>query len=198
MRNEKLKSVSFPLLFFLVAGIIEIHAVCPGRSQCTTGSCCLRCQFTPQGTLCRKEKSACDKPEYCTGKTRNCPRDEFLPDGTLCAGGRRKCYQGVCLKWQQRDGITRTNKSNSLRKVTGFIGKNRIPRKATLNQGQNNSAVLIESKEMKRNTLFVPVVCACALFAVVLVTSMRTMFWYCLERRTRKKLESNIIHFALK
>lgn len=48
------------------------------------------------GTVCRPAVSECDIPEYCTGKSFNCPSDVYEPNGSSCANDTMKCASGVC------------------------------------------------------------------------------------------------------
>lgn len=204
---NKLEVVSINFLLFLAAFVIDVHTLCPDQSQCTTGSCCTGCDFTPRGTLCRGEKRACDKPEYCTGTTSRCPRDTYLPNGTLCHGSKGLCYQGLCLTRQQDDTMTPTNdpsKDNNEGKTAGFIGKN-INRRETgkNNKGKNvtlevkSNGSLRDTQGTQRNILFIPLVCASALLTFIFIVTAYIVYWYYSERKSRKKLESNIINFAL-
>ncbi|XP_057308300.1 zinc metalloproteinase-disintegrin-like bothrojarin-4 isoform X2 [Hydractinia symbiolongicarpus] len=58
-------------------------------AQCATGPCCDKCKFKAQGKLCRdKLDKDCDLPEYCTGKSSECPRNFYVKDGVSCHGNK--------------------------------------------------------------------------------------------------------------
>lgn len=60
--------------------ILKKEAQCSGLHH----TCCEKCLFKNQGTLCRGVKTDCDVPEYCTGDSRDCPADSFIVNGYPC------------------------------------------------------------------------------------------------------------------
>ncbi|XP_066467832.1 disintegrin and metalloproteinase domain-containing protein 21-like [Tiliqua scincoides] len=64
-------------------------------ATCAAGMCCAKCSYLPAGTLCRKETSTCDLPEYCNGTSEWCPKDFYVQDGAPCKDGTY-CYHGSC------------------------------------------------------------------------------------------------------
>nr|XP_056715081.1 disintegrin and metalloproteinase domain-containing protein 9-like [Euleptes europaea] len=62
---------------------------------CTTELCCRECGVAPKGTLCREATGECDLPEYCSGKTVECPPDIVVQDGSPCSDNGY-CYSGTC------------------------------------------------------------------------------------------------------
>ncbi|XP_004614766.2 disintegrin and metalloproteinase domain-containing protein 21-like [Sorex araneus] len=68
----------------------------PG-ADCVGGLCCQNCTFLPSGTLCRKEENECDFPEWCNGKSSQCPDDVYVQSGISCEGGGY-CHEKMCNK----------------------------------------------------------------------------------------------------
>ncbi|XP_066211436.1 disintegrin and metalloproteinase domain-containing protein 8 isoform X2 [Saccopteryx leptura] len=68
--------------------------------ECAHGTCCHECRVLPAGTLCRRQKDACDLEEYCDGQQPACPEDVYQENGTPCHGGY--CYDGACPTLAQR------------------------------------------------------------------------------------------------
>ncbi|KAJ6667233.1 hypothetical protein lerEdw1_017211 [Lerista edwardsae] len=64
-------------------------------ATCAFGTCCANCAILPAGTICRKETSTCDLPEYCNGDIEWCPNDFYIQDGAPCKDGSY-CYHGSC------------------------------------------------------------------------------------------------------
>lgn len=72
-------------------------------SQCAQGECCdvTTGQFLPPGTRClRVDRSIsadmlCDLPEFCDGKSGDCPVNRYKSDGTKCAN-HSACVGGRC------------------------------------------------------------------------------------------------------
>uniref|UniRef100_A0A8C8IZ35 ADAM metallopeptidase domain 28 n=1 Tax=Oncorhynchus tshawytscha TaxID=74940 RepID=A0A8C8IZ35_ONCTS len=58
-------------------------------SECAAGACCDNCKV-------RAIHDDCDLPEYCTGKSSDCPEDVFTVNGIPCDGGRGYCNNGQC------------------------------------------------------------------------------------------------------
>ncbi|KAG8146004.1 hypothetical protein E2320_012430 [Naja naja] len=63
---------------------------------CGTGKCCRKCTFIPRGEICRAKVNECDLPEYCDGKSAQCPKDLYLQDGTPCSKYSSYCYKKRC------------------------------------------------------------------------------------------------------
>ncbi|XP_008057751.2 disintegrin and metalloproteinase domain-containing protein 1-like, partial [Carlito syrichta] len=67
-----------------------------GNAECGSGLCCLDCKFKTKGFLCRPIGDECDLPEYCDGRSAECPADTYKQDGTLCERIHR-CARGQCM-----------------------------------------------------------------------------------------------------
>ncbi|XP_061508855.1 zinc metalloproteinase-disintegrin-like EoMP06 [Anopheles gambiae] len=67
-------------------------------AQCATGECCdlETCQLREPAVPCRGQRSECDLPEYCTGRSEYCPPDVHRRDTEPCAGGEAHCMAGRC------------------------------------------------------------------------------------------------------
>ncbi|XP_051972555.1 zinc metalloproteinase-disintegrin-like batroxstatin-1 [Xyrauchen texanus] len=65
-------------------------------SQCAVGECCDKCKILSISHVCRPENDDCDLPEYCTGKSAECPEDVFTVNGLPCKNGKSYCYNGQC------------------------------------------------------------------------------------------------------
>ncbi|EPX71303.1 spore wall assembly peptidase Mde10 [Schizosaccharomyces octosporus yFS286] len=74
-------------------------------------SCCKNCQLSRAGMVCRKASGSCDKPEFCTGKSAECPKDEHWEDGRYCSlpNANGYCASGKC-----------TSPSEQCRELTNF------------------------------------------------------------------------------
>ncbi|XP_055969859.1 disintegrin and metalloproteinase domain-containing protein 21-like [Sorex fumeus] len=72
----------------------------PG-ADCAGGLCCQNCTFLPRGTLCRKEENECDLPEWCNGKSSQCPDDVYVQSGISCKGNGY-CYEKRCKKREDK------------------------------------------------------------------------------------------------
>ncbi|XP_060610884.2 disintegrin and metalloproteinase domain-containing protein 20-like [Anolis sagrei] len=64
-------------------------------AACAFGSCCKNCQYAPARSVCRRNISVCDLPEYCHGTSEWCPEDVYVQDGAPCRDGAY-CYDGNC------------------------------------------------------------------------------------------------------
>uniref|UniRef100_A0A8C8VLB2 Uncharacterized protein n=1 Tax=Pelusios castaneus TaxID=367368 RepID=A0A8C8VLB2_9SAUR len=65
--------------------------------KCVSGTCCWRCRFLRNGTLCRStSEDECDLIEYCNGTSAHCTPDFWVMDGHPCNHNTAYCYKGVC------------------------------------------------------------------------------------------------------
>ena len=53
-------------------------------------------QLRPKGYLCRDATNECDLPEFCTGRSGQCPSDIFKKNGNLCESNKGYCFNGNC------------------------------------------------------------------------------------------------------
>lgn len=72
-----------------------------GRLTLSPASCS-SAQLLAPGTLCREQARQCDLPEFCTGKSPQCPTNFYQMDGTPCEDGQAYCYNGMCLTYQEQ------------------------------------------------------------------------------------------------
>ncbi|XP_004614764.2 disintegrin and metalloproteinase domain-containing protein 21-like [Sorex araneus] len=68
----------------------------PG-AECAGGLCCQNCRILPRGTLCRRKENECDLPEWCNGKSSQCPDDVYVQSGISCEDGGY-CHEKMCNK----------------------------------------------------------------------------------------------------
>ncbi|XP_007948549.2 disintegrin and metalloproteinase domain-containing protein 29 [Orycteropus afer afer] len=73
---------------------LENCMLSPG-ALCAFGLCCKDCMFLPPGELCRQKVNECDLPEWCTGKSHQCPQDLYVQDGISCSEDGY-CYEKRC------------------------------------------------------------------------------------------------------
>ncbi|XP_072029492.1 zinc metalloproteinase-disintegrin-like batroxstatin-1 isoform X2 [Amphiura filiformis] len=67
-------------------------------AQCSGGPCCDdNCQFLGTRRMCRKADGECDIPEFCTGKSSQCPKNIILLDGQSCNNKKGVCVSNSCL-----------------------------------------------------------------------------------------------------
>ncbi|XP_069096929.1 disintegrin and metalloproteinase domain-containing protein 8 isoform X2 [Pleurodeles waltl] len=71
-------------------------------AECAHGDCCHQCQIRAVGDVCRRSRGDCDLPEYCNGRSAECPDDSFQENGTPCRAGTGYCYNGACPSLTQR------------------------------------------------------------------------------------------------
>ncbi|XP_051888698.1 disintegrin and metalloproteinase domain-containing protein 12-like [Pristis pectinata] len=67
-----------------------------GAKCSSVGACCKKCKFLPAGTVCRPKRGECDLPEFCTGRSQDCPDNHYVKDGHTCSNGNLYCSQGTC------------------------------------------------------------------------------------------------------
>ncbi|XP_005107366.1 disintegrin and metalloproteinase domain-containing protein 22 isoform X2 [Aplysia californica] len=65
-------------------------------AQCRTGPCCSNCSYLPSSHMCRPRSSECDVPEFCDGRSWDCPNNAYIEDGHPCAQGKGYCSGGIC------------------------------------------------------------------------------------------------------
>ncbi|KAL2092452.1 hypothetical protein ACEWY4_012250 [Coilia grayii] len=71
-------------------------------AQCSAGGCCENCKIMPSARECRPKHDDCDLPEYCTGKSAECPEDVYTVNGLPCQNGRGYCYNGQCPQKEEQ------------------------------------------------------------------------------------------------
>ncbi|XP_072047065.1 disintegrin and metalloproteinase domain-containing protein 12-like [Amphiura filiformis] len=75
------------------------------NATCAEGECCEDCQLTPAATLCRDRMNNCDLPEYCTGRSNECPSNVYIQNGKPCANKDSEdsmCFDGQCVTYTQQ------------------------------------------------------------------------------------------------
>ncbi|GIY83310.1 disintegrin and metalloproteinase domain-containing protein 11 [Caerostris extrusa] len=68
------------------------NGVIEDGEQCDCGSIELR----PSGHLCRPALTECDIPEFCDGRSGQCPSDLYKKNASPCNNGEGFCYHGNC------------------------------------------------------------------------------------------------------
>ncbi|KAL2823948.1 Metallo-peptidase family M12-domain-containing protein [Aspergillus cavernicola] len=59
--------------------------------------CCISCQFSSSGTICRPSTGECDIEETCSGNSSTCPTNSYKEDGDSCGDDSSlKCASGQC------------------------------------------------------------------------------------------------------
>ncbi|GFT00701.1 disintegrin and metalloproteinase domain-containing protein 28 [Trichonephila clavipes] len=53
-------------------------------------------QLRPSGHLCRPALTECDIPEFCDGRSGQCPTDLYKKNASPCNNGEGYCYHGNC------------------------------------------------------------------------------------------------------
>ncbi|XP_041957666.1 disintegrin and metalloproteinase domain-containing protein 28 [Alosa sapidissima] len=71
-------------------------------AQCAEGDCCENCKIMSPNRECRPKHDDCDLPEYCTGKSTECPEDVFTVNGLPCENGKGYCYNGQCPQMEEQ------------------------------------------------------------------------------------------------
>ncbi|XP_075443576.1 disintegrin and metalloproteinase domain-containing protein 22 isoform X2 [Ascaphus truei] len=66
------------------------------ESKCSDGLCCTKCQFQPDGMICRDAVNDCDIPEHCSGNSSQCPPNIHKLDGYQCEKMQGLCFGGRC------------------------------------------------------------------------------------------------------
>ncbi|MCP4199441.1 MAG: hypothetical protein GY762_20025, partial [Proteobacteria bacterium] len=64
------------------------------ESQCSSGECCNKGFYALSTVKCRPAANACDKAEYCTGLSEDCPPDGYDPSMAapeVCDGADNDC-----------------------------------------------------------------------------------------------------------
>ncbi|XP_071946872.1 zinc metalloproteinase-disintegrin-like MTP8 isoform X2 [Antedon mediterranea] len=70
------------------------------NATCAIGECCDNCQIKPPAELCRPQVNECDLPEYCTGKSEDCPSNVYIQNGDSCMNQKdATCYDGQCITY---------------------------------------------------------------------------------------------------
>ncbi|XP_077555977.1 disintegrin and metalloproteinase domain-containing protein mind-meld isoform X4 [Haemaphysalis longicornis] len=66
------------------------------EANCSAGPCCENCKLRAAGQLCRTPESECDIPEFCDGRSGECPANIYKKNGQDCKKGSGFCYRGKC------------------------------------------------------------------------------------------------------
>ncbi|CAM1323246.1 ADAM22 (predicted) [Pycnogonum litorale] len=66
------------------------------EAACASGPCCVDCQLRRPGYTCRIADGECDIPEFCDGKSGECPTNLHKKNGYTCDNDRGYCYDGKC------------------------------------------------------------------------------------------------------
>ncbi|XP_064455366.1 disintegrin and metalloproteinase domain-containing protein 11-like isoform X2 [Ornithodoros turicata] len=66
------------------------------EADCSSGPCCENCKLRPSGYLCRTPESECDIPEFCNGRSGECPANIYHKNGEECKDGNGFCFHGKC------------------------------------------------------------------------------------------------------
>ncbi|XP_055954110.1 disintegrin and metalloproteinase domain-containing protein 11-like isoform X5 [Argiope bruennichi] len=66
------------------------------EAECSAGPCCENCKLRPSGHLCRPALTECDIPEFCDGRSGQCPTDLYKKNASPCNNGEGFCYHGNC------------------------------------------------------------------------------------------------------
>lgn len=66
------------------------------EANCSAGPCCENCKLRSAGQLCRTPESECDIPEFCDGRSGECPGNIYKKNGQECKKGSGFCYRGRC------------------------------------------------------------------------------------------------------
>ena len=75
-------------------------AVCDPSNE----DCCINCQLSGAGTVCRASTGQCDPQETCSGTNATCPPDVSAPNGQTCGNSSQslQCASGQCTSRDQQ------------------------------------------------------------------------------------------------
>jgi len=85
--------------------------------ECFSGECCDDCFFRTSDYECRAKQKDCDKAEYCTGASPDCPIDSLDLFGTQCSNGACDSF-GNCLDCDTSEEICSSSGCGNL----NFLG----------------------------------------------------------------------------